>query len=402
MERARSTGHDVTVVCAGAGASALGGGAVDDVPWEQLVRAARALGGEPIGLRPDRAGRRRVLARRSALWDLPGEGAPPPFVATIAGRLRPARGRDRGRCSTSARSTTPACSRRARSRAAWDADAIASALSDEPFARERNGSGSSRSTRPSLRFDEERAHRRRRSRARATTTRRVSAGSPSGCARRSRDRRHRRAIPPACSSARGSARARPAPPSSPRAPRVPVGEALVGAGSPAGLRFEAARDRLLGALGVEVVVRSRALDPPRGRPRGRHARARFRFHHGGRRRARDGRRRRGGIVYAPPEHAAGEDLPPRGAVPYALSIDAPVALAAFGRRLDVVASIHGPELDTSTWSRDARPSLLEAVGVLAPEGRAAEGVLVAGDLVAGRPRTLLEAVASGLRAGSSA
>ena len=41
---AARAGHEVTLLSAGAGASALGGGAVDDVTWESLLRAARVRG----------------------------------------------------------------------------------------------------------------------------------------------------------------------------------------------------------------------------------------------------------------------------------------------------------------------------------------------------------------------
>ena len=41
---ARRAGREVTVVSAGPGASALGSGAVDDVPWEQFSSARRAAG----------------------------------------------------------------------------------------------------------------------------------------------------------------------------------------------------------------------------------------------------------------------------------------------------------------------------------------------------------------------
>jgi glycerol-3-phosphate dehydrogenase subunit B len=46
--------------------------------------------------------------------------------------------------------------------------------------------------------------------------------------------------------------------------------------------------------------------------------------------------------------------------------------------------------------------VLEAVGVHCRGVRAAPGVTAAGDAIADRPRTVLEAVASGLRAGREA
>ena len=47
------------------------------------------------------------------------------------------------------------------------------------------------------------------------------------------------------------------------------------------------------------------------------------------------------------------------------------------------------------------PGALEAVGVRCEGARAAPGITAAGDVVAGRPRTVLEAVAGGIAAGAS-
>jgi glycerol-3-phosphate dehydrogenase subunit B len=104
----------------------------------------------------------------------------------------------------------------------------------------------------------------------------------------------------------------------------------------------------------------------------------------------------GGVIYAPPD-AAGSA---RGRIPFELSVDAGVTLSPGGPgRMDIVASTHGPELDVSAWPAGDRPGALETVGVRCEDGRAGEGILAAGDVVAGRPRTVLEAVASGLAAG---
>jgi glycerol-3-phosphate dehydrogenase subunit B len=111
----------------------------------------------------------------------------------------------------------------------------------------------------------------------------------------------------------------------------------------------------------------------------------------------------GGVIYAPPEHAAGADLPPGGRVPFELSVSAPVVLSLSGSsRMEIIASMHGPELDLTAWPRDGRPGVLETVGVLCEGVRAAERIYAAGNVVAGRPRTLLEAAAAGIAAGASA
>ncbi len=172
-------------------------------------------------------------------------------------------------------------------------------------------------------------------------------------------------------------------------------------GSPAGLRFEAARDRLLDTLGVKR-VRSRvtrvegeaSLTVSLAGGEAPLAATAVVLALGG--------IAAGGLVYAPPERAAGIDLPPAGRAPFELSLQAPVALSADGAaRMSVVASMHGPELDVSAWPIDGRPGALEAVGVLCSGVRAGVGIHAAGDVVAGRARTVLEAVTSGLAAGAA-
>jgi glycerol-3-phosphate dehydrogenase subunit B len=183
---------------------------------------------------------------------------------------------------------------------------------------------------------------------------------------------------------------------------VPVGEILSGVGSAAGHRFEAARDRMLVALGVQREPR-RVLDL-------RAVGAELRV-------ATDaevtpvscdravlaiGGLAAGGVRYVPPERDAGPDELPAARIPFELSLDAPVGLAAFGRRLEIVSSIHGPVLDDGAWPTGADPGLLETVGVACHGPIAADRIYAAGDVVADRPRTRLEAARSGLRAGAAA
>ncbi len=386
--RARRRGLETIVVGAGAGASALGGGAVDDVPWEERRRAMRVLG----GLMRVRALGPEVAAFSEALgvWDLPAEGELAPLVATVAGRLRPARGRDRGLLDLASLPEGTRVLLPRAPRGGWDADGIARTLEAEPLSR-----------RAGLRFvpvdiqvlryaDEARindgdlamrhddpvrlawlAERLREGLAKAGAGA-VLLGSWLGVNE--------------ARAAELSARV-----------GVPVGEALVGVGSAAGLRFEAARDRLLASLRAEVVTdRVKALRTEGGR-------VTVTLLRGGPITVdavvlASGGLVGGGIVYAPPEHEAGDDLPSQGAVPYRLSVDMAVSFSAGARQLDVVASMQGPELDVTAWPTAARSGVLEAVGVQCTEGRLAPGVTAAGDVVAGRPRTLLEAVAQGLRA----
>ena len=388
--RARRRGLETIVVGAGSGASALGGGAVDDVPWEERLRAARLLG-DPMrvhALSPE------VVAFSEALglWDLPADGAPAPLVATVAGRLRPARGRDRGlldlaRLPEGARVLLPRAPR-----GGWDADAIATTLEAELLAR-RAGLRFQAVDIPVLRYaDEARIH------DGDLAMRHDDPARLAWLAERLREGIATAGEPPSAvllGSWLGVSEARAEELSS--RVGVPVGEALVGIGSAAGLRFDAARDRLLAKLRAEVVTdRAAALRTEGGRVtvtlvRGAPITADAVV-------LATGGLAGGGVVYAPPEHAAGDDLPPRGAVPYRLSVDMPVAFSAGAGQLGVVASMQGPELDVTAWPSSARTGALEAIGVHCTNGRVAKGITAAGDVVAGRPRTLLEAVASGVRA----
>lgn len=392
---ARRAGHEVTLRSAGAGASALGGGAVDDVTWESLLRAARVLGEDgkasPIG--PDL----RAFIDDLALWEVPEHA--PVWLATVAGRVRPARGRDRAALDLAPLARRTVLLPRA-DRAGWDADTLAAALGADPFARSRQITFRAVDAEV-LRFDEERriadgdlAARHDDEARRAWLAQRLRAAiaaTPGAGAV---------LLGPWLGAAASQAEAIAG------AVGVPVGEAIAGAGSPAGMRFEAARDALLQTIGV-TRRRARVTEVRR----------------------RDGRIEAviagdpaivtadaavlaiggligGGVIYAPPEHAAGADLPPGGRVPFELSARAPVVLSLGGStRMEIVASMHGPELDRAAWPRDGRPGALETVGVRwddARSARASEGIFAAGDVVAGRPRTLLEAAAAGILAGAAA
>ncbi|WP_437634481.1 FAD-binding protein [Sorangium sp. So ce854] len=398
---ARRRGAQVTVISAGVGETALAGGAVDDVPWDQVERAARLLGGDlPAG---DLAPAARQFAAELGLWDVPQGAAA--RVATVAGRIRPARGRDRALLDLGPLRRTRVLIPRA-ARGAWDADALAEALSDEPFARAR-GLRFLPVDAPVLRFDDERRIADGDLAARHDDPARLSWLL---------ERLHQ-----ALDAAGGAGAILLGPWLGARAPRaealsarlgVPVGEALIGAGSPAGLRFEAARDALLAAIGAtHRHGRVRAVsaggdgrvgpgDPGDG----------VLIHVDGEDvpLAADavilaiGGLAGGGVAYAPPAHRAGPDLPARGAVPFALSIAAPVTLGDARGPLGVVSSMHGPELDVAAWPRGDRPGALEAVGVRCDGVRAAPGILAAGAAIAGRARTVLDAVTTGLRAGAEA
>ena len=127
---ARRAGREVTLVSAHAGATALSGGAVDEVPWEHLLRATRLLGeaGEARPLAPEVT----AFVDDLKLWDVPADR--PVWLATLAGRVRPARGRDRSLLDLGPLAGRAVLLPRAE-RAAWDADAIAAALSADPAAK---------------------------------------------------------------------------------------------------------------------------------------------------------------------------------------------------------------------------------------------------------------------------
>jgi glycerol-3-phosphate dehydrogenase subunit B len=390
---AHRKGHEITIVSAGPGASALGGGAVDDVPWEQLVRASRALGLAPFA-RP-LAADVLAFARDLGAWDLaPASLA---WVATIAGRLRPARGRDLALLDLNALTSTRVLLPRA-SRANWDADALAAGLTDDPFARAR-GLTFVAVDLPVLRFDEERriadgdlALRHDAEPRLAWLAARLTEGlarTPAGAV----------LVGPWLGAATAHAAALTA------RVGVPVGEALLGVGSPAGLRFEAARDRLLAAIGARVLVdRVTAIAHDRGLA--------ITLQTGASLLADGvvlalGGLAAGGLVYDPPDHSAAADLPTTGVhAPFTLSLRAPVQitadLGAAAHPGEATSSLHGPALDITAWPLGNRAGTLESAGIRCTGARAGEGITAAGDVVAGRPRTALEAVSAGIRAGAEA
>ncbi|MCC6556514.1 MAG: hypothetical protein IT372_26445 [Polyangiaceae bacterium] len=396
---ARRGGASVTVVSAGAGASALAGGAVDDVPWEQRARAAALLGigvDAPAG---DGPAALSAFAAELDLWDLPAAGTP--WLATLAGRLRPARGRDRALLDLGplrgARVLIPRAER-----PDWDADALAASLGDDPAAAAR-GLRFAAIDAPILRLDDERRIADGDLAARHDDPARLDWLA--GALRRALER------------AGGAGAVLLGPWLGARAPRaealagrvgVPVGEALAGAGSPAGLRVEAARDALLAAAGARRIHGRAAAVEALG---GGSAAPRFAVTLAAREATRIeadavvlalGGVAAGGVAYTPAERFAGADLPPGGRVPFELSLVAPVTLGDGRAALEVTSSLHGPELDATAWPRGARAGALEAVGVRCDGVRAAPGIHAAGDIIAGRRRTALEAVASGLRAGAEA
>lgn len=178
---------------------------------------------------------------------------------------------------------------------------------------------------------------------------------------------------------------------------LPLGETTSPMGGPAGARFEGARERLFDSTGIERVrarvtaVRSLggrwALDftDDDGNVDDLEARAVV---------LATGGVAAGGLLFAndPAHHRRGFTLP----------FEAPVEVSLDGDVQGGGGSLYGPSLETVGLG------VLERAGIPTdasgrPRGLGEENALfVAGDAVAGRPRTLLDAAVSGLTAGTVA
>lgn len=395
----------VNVVSAGAGASALASGAVDDIPWEEVARAARIQGAEPHAKAIDA----EVLAFAEDLgvWRLVAEGAPPALLATAAGRVRPARGHDRAlldlRTLTEGTVAVPRFDR-----AGWDADALAASWNAEPRARAQ-GLRFVPIDATLMRYDGEHRLSDLDLASRHDDERRLS-----WLAERLRDALARTAIHPVAvllgpwlgtSAPRASALEKML--------GIRAGEALAGAGGPAGMRFVFARDRLFERSGIAQTMGRvedvRLDDDDEGRPSiGIEGEDGVRFVD--RMVVACGGLLGGGIVYDPPDRHAGTDMPDKRHPPFRMSFDVTArdedempCFGVGGRRIGILGSMFGPVLDASAWPKVAKPGVLEAVGWMCDDaGRAGPHVLAAGDVVADRPRTALIAACSGIRAGAVA
>jgi len=398
--RARELGCEVVVVSFHPGASALSGGAVDDLPWEQIVRAARVFGDIPLprAIEPGIAD----FARALRIWDLPASDRA--WIATTAGRIRPARGRDLSLLDLAPLEGALVLLPRV-DRAGFDADALAACLGDDPFARARRIRFAAVDL-PVIRFDDERRIADGDLAARHDDEARIA-----WLAARLREGLARRAQAGAVLLGPFLGARAPRAGALSKAVGVPVGEALIGVGSPAGLRFEAARDRLLRVIKARVVRdRVASVDVQHGLLSVTLAQSETKLMAEAVVLAVGGLAS-GGMIYTPPEHEARAELPPAGGASFSLSLRAPVVLvgqtAPITAQLTplsagITSSLHGPELDLTAWPSDDRGGALESAGVRCDGVRAAPGIMAAGDVIAARPRTVLEAVRSGLAAGAAA
>jgi glycerol-3-phosphate dehydrogenase subunit B len=179
---------------------------------------------------------------------------------------------------------------------------------------------------------------------------------------------------------------------------LPLGETTSPVGGPAGARFESARTRVFAAAAVEV-VRARVT---RVAPRAGRWLVHFVDDAGV-----TGELEASALVLATGGVAAGGLLfraePARRERGFSLPFSAPVLVGVDGEAQGGGGSLYGPSLETVGLG------LLERAGILAdsngrPDGLTVEvrGLTVAGDAVAGRPRTMLAAALSGLTAGTVA
>lgn len=434
--RAADLGASVFVVAAGAGASVLGSGALDDLPWEDLARAehiARRAGTSAAWLlaRPVSPG---VQAFSDALgtWRIPSPGAPLPRLATLAGRTRPARGHDLSLLDLSALPSGPIAVPRV-DRAAWDADSLSTFWNADPFCRSRALRFTPLDT-PLLRFSGE-----DRIADADLAGRHDDPARIAWLADRLRESFARDRLSPVAVIL-GPWLGLDAPRAQALSDRlgIPCGEALAGAGSPAGLRFARARDRLLARSGVRVILaRVTSITPPKrldslsSMPDSGRSRAPESLRERAPESARLAEQRAtitlenddtplradrvilacgglagGGLVYDPPDTHAGPDMPDRSHTAFRFSFDlAPTPegrpyLVSTGARAALPASMFGPTLDLSAWPTPGQTGALESIGVAVDPGNlAAPYLAAAGDVIADRPRTALLAVETGLSAG---
>jgi glycerol-3-phosphate dehydrogenase subunit B len=391
---AQRGGARVTCISGKAGASGLGSGALDRVPWDERERAARLLGVTPTAeTMPE-----DVVAFLEGLggYVLPDGGARAPLCATTAGILRSCAGHDDALLDVGALEGRTILLPRA-ARAGWDADSLVRALSAAE--NKPRGATFAACDAPVLRFrDEERA-------ADGELASRHDDGARlDWLARELRAAAARRGgdvaflLGPWLGATSGRARELSA--------RVgaPVGEILSGTAGVAGLRFEARRDALLAKTEARTVhARATRVEA---------AEARFAITTDGDPARVDGDAvvvaigglAAGGLVFGPADHTAGADGADKLEPAFRLGVAIRGARVTDGRDPGVPSSMHGSVLDEVAWPGSEGAGVLERVGLVveARDGRLARGIFAAGDVVASRPRTVLESVASGLAAGATA
>lgn len=389
---ARAEGAEVRVLGTAVGASSSWPGACDDEPWDERERAAGLVGAAL--LMPAIDAEERALLEALGLR-VPEAGAPLPLVAATSGRLRSTLAHDRalldlGRCEGRVVLVPRA------SRAAWDADALVLALTEEA-ARRGLDVELAVCELPVLRYDDE-----RRAYDADIAARHDEAAR--------RDWLVERLGPGIERVGRGQAALLLGPWLGLERERaselearfgVPVGEALAATASTVGIRFEGARAVLLAREGIEliegratrVLASSRRLRAELAGADALEADAVV---------LATGGLAGGGIVYQPAEYGAGPEGAEASRSPFRLSLELAGSLVAVEGARRSVGSMFGPDLGALAWPRPAAPGALERVGVITRGTEIVPRVHAAGDVVAGEPRTVLRALRSGLAAGRAA
>jgi glycerol-3-phosphate dehydrogenase subunit B len=373
---AAKLGARVSVLHDRAGASALYSGALDALEWEQAAPTAWQADGDL-----------REFAAALGLWQLGSR-----TLATREGVLRPALGSDAALLDL-----TPFAGRRVAvadlERDDWDAPLLARSFAAAPWAR------------------------RTRTEFVATPLNALQSGyerriAPYDFASLFDDPSRRQALADAIAKARPAADAWLFGPWLGLAPDtaaaigrlagVPVGETTSGTGAAAGARFELARDALLAKARVSM-RRARVSD--------------LNADNGGfliETENEDAELSKSAppiaakavVIAAGGVAAGGIRLtwePERAQRGFELGFRAPVSLALDGEVLAGSGSLYGLSLESRGLGALERVGIaLEVRGIPRATSAVPAGLHVAGDIVAGRPRTALEAAQSGLWAGAQA
>ncbi len=382
-------GAAVTLVRGRAGASSFWAGAVDVTPWDELARAGHVGGAELRG--PAVSREVELFLRALGDYRIVHEPEPAPRLATVAGVVRQAAGHDLGLLDLARLDGREILVPRA-DRAGWDADSLVRSLAVAGVGRVRAVSC------PVLRYDEEHTIADGDLAARHDDPARLA-----WLVERLREQLARSGQRAAflLGPWLGIERARAAELSE----RVgaPVGEALSGLAGTAGLRFESARDRWLEASGIRVIDGwATAVEAMK-------ARVSVVLEGVEERLSGDavvlatGGLVGGGVVFDPPEHGSGAEGIRKARSPFRLGLELAGAHVASGLDFGVLGAAEGPVLDRTAWPLGLDAGALERCGVQPDaDGGIARSVFAAGDVVFGARRTLVTAIASGLRAGAAA
>ncbi len=376
---ARNSGAEVTLVRGGSGATSLGVGAYDATPWE--VRGESSLTNVPLS-----ASCMQILEQIGCV-SCPESGA---VLASSTGILRPARAHDDALLDLSVLRSGRVLLLDA-TIDGWDASSLSRSYNAHSLRGERSfetllGNFIKHTDERAMTFAELAGRHDAPARLGwlATAIKKALKSTDSVCAI---------LTPPILGAERARAKELGA------LVGVPCGEAIAPFSSPTGRRFDAGRDRALQHAQVTTVdgwvTRITVADV-----------VAIELEDGAALEAdavvlATGGLLGGGIVYAPAEHILATAVPPYPRRVFECGVDAPVRVGHDGKELLVPGSMFGLAAEQLAWPFTNDP-IMERVGVLADQSRASDRVFVAGDLVADRSRTWLEALASGAHAGAAA